>query len=321
MSWWSKRSAKNRRLKSDSGLETLAERRQISASRWRATTLAMIAAVFALASLMVVWRAGDWGMRRLVYENPCFALRSIDIKTDGIIPLEQLRQWAGVKLGDNSLALDLPQIKRHLELSPLIREAYIERILPSNLKIRVSEREPIVQAYALAPTGKDGDLDISVYYLDDEGYVMRPMDTLPLGAAAQENYAVLTGLSRADLCPGHKAESPQVFASLRLLEAFERSPMLGQADLARIDISKPEVLVATTAHGAEIVFGLENMELQMRRWRVIQDYGLQQGKQIRSLDLSVTNNIPATWLETNQAPVVVPNKKPVKTSRTWSKHV
>jgi hypothetical protein len=319
MRWWFKRPAKNRRLKPEGGLETLSTRRQASASRWRTTLLAMIAAAGALAALVAVWRAGDWCMRRFVYENPAFALRHIDIQTDGVISTEQLRLWAGINPGDNLLAVDLPQIKRHLELSPLIREVSVERIMPATLKIRVTEREPMVQAYVLAPKSGESGFDIAVYYLDDEGYVMKPMDSPPRGGAAQENYAVLTGLGRADLRPGRKAESPQVYASLRLLETFARSPMLGVVDLARIDISTPEVLLVTTSQGAEIVFGMENLETQLRRWRAIHDFGLKQGKQIASLDLSVTNNIPALWVETNQIPVVLP--KPVKTSRTRNKHV
>ena len=59
------------------------------------------------------------GLRRLLYENPAFATHHLDVETDGVIAREQLRRWAGVKLEDNLLALDLERVKRDLELVPV----------------------------------------------------------------------------------------------------------------------------------------------------------------------------------------------------------
>jgi cell division septal protein FtsQ len=321
MGWWFSRKSPNRRLKPPGELATRAARRQALSARWRTASLALGVAMSAVIVLLTIWRGGDWLIRRMVYDNEAFAIRSIDIQTDGVLPLEQLRQWAGVKPGDNLLTVDLPQIKRHLELAPLIRKVSVERVLPNTLKLRVGEREPLVQARVLTPKPDDSGYEVAIYYLDDEGYVLRPLDNPPRGSGStgEENYAVLTGLGRADLRPGRQAESPQVFTALRLLEAFGQSAMLGVADLARIDVSTPEVLQVTTSLGSEITFGLENLESQLRRWRAVYDYGLKQGKQIASLDLSITNNLPVLWLETNEVPVAKP--KPIKTSPSRNKHV
>ena len=45
----------------------------------------------------------------MVYENRAFAIEQIDVQTDGVISTDQLRRWAGVKAGENLLALDLAQ--------------------------------------------------------------------------------------------------------------------------------------------------------------------------------------------------------------------
>ena len=288
-------------------------------ARWRTASLALAVALGAVIVLLTVWRGGDWLLRRMVYDNEAFALRTIDIRTDGVLPLEQLRQWAGIQPGDNLLTVDLAQIKRHLELAPLIRKVSVERILPNTLKLRVSEREPLVQARVLTPKPGDSGYEVAIYYLDEEGYVLRPLDNPPRpgGGPEEDNYAVLTGLGRADLRPGRRAESPQVFTALRLLAAFGQSAMLGMSDLARIDMSTPEVLQVTTSLGGEITFGLEHLDTQLRRWRAVYDYGQAQGKQIASIDLSVTNNLPVLWLETSEVPVAKP--KPIKTSPTRNK--
>jgi hypothetical protein len=108
------------------------------------------------------------------------------------------------------------------------------------------------------------------------------------------------------LQPGCRVDSPQAQAALQLIAAFEESPMAGLADLRRIDVSSPEVLIATTEQGSEITFGLKNFDQQLRRWREVYDLGVQMNKAIASLDLSIPNNIPALWMEARSIPVSAP---------------
>ena len=101
----------------------------------------------------------------------------------------------------------------------------------------------------------------------------------------------------AEVQAGHRLESPQVQAAHRLLVAFEHSPMASFVDFRRIDVSNPEVLTVTTSQGSELTFGLTNLDQQLRRWREIYELGQKIGKAIATLDLAVTNYLPATWLE------------------------
>ena len=101
--------------------------------------------------LYLLWRAGEWALDKLVYENEAFAIQHIDVQTDGVIAPDQLRRWAGVKPGDNLLALDLARVKRNLELVPLVQSVSVERILPRTLRIRVTEREPVAQVNVPRP--------------------------------------------------------------------------------------------------------------------------------------------------------------------------
>jgi hypothetical protein len=122
-----------------------------------------------------------------------------------------------------------------------------------------------------------------------------------------------------ELQPGHRLESEQAQAALRLLGAFEHSPMAGLADLQRVDVSAPGVVVAMTGQGGQITFGLDNLDRQLRRWREIHDLGMRQGRLIASLDLAVENNVPVHWLTENAAPDALP--KSVKPSRNRRKNV
>ena len=70
---------------------------------------------------------------------------------------------------------------------------------------------------------------------------------------------------------------------------------------------------------SEVTFGLQDLGRQLRRWREIHDYGQQKNKSLASLDLAVTNNIPARWLQVSTGPVTAP--KAPKTLRTKRKNV
>ena len=135
-------------------------------------------------------------------------------------------------------------------------------------------------------------------------------------AQVGDQLPVITGVNAFQLQPGHRVELPQAQAALQLISAFGRSPMAGLVDLRRIDVSAPGVIVVTTGQGGEITFGLQNLEQQLRRWRVIYDLGRRNNKAIASADLAVANNVPVRWMEADAAPVVPPkNSTSVNTRR------
>lgn len=285
--------------------------------RWGATTFGALGGT--LFGLYLCWQIGAWALNRFVYENPAFAIREVQVHTDGILAPEQLRRWAGVRPGQNLFALDLARVKRDLELVPLIESASVERIVPATLRIRVTEREPVAQLNVPRPDGRGG-FEVGVFWLDPTGHVMVPPDPRQCAVPPQPDEAlpVLTGVGLQDLQPGRRLESPQVRAALELIVAFGHSPMAGLVDLRRIDVSAPEVLIVTTGQGAEVTFSAQNIEQQLRRWREIHELGRRQGRAVAWLDLAVGNNVPVRWAENDALPPASP--KPPKTTRK-RKHV
>ena len=315
MSWF-KRKDKNRRLRRTHVLDVKLSATQRRQTRWRRTGLLLTVLVSVFAGLLLVWRGGEWAMRQLIYDNPGFAIRRLEVETDGVLSLEQLRHWAGVKLNDNLWELDLARVKRDLELMPIIQSVSIERILPHTLRIRVSEREPIAQ-YTLPQARFAGVEDRGVYLLDEQGYVMFPLESQQRATPAptNEHLPALVGVPATDLSPGHQVESPQVRAALLWIVAFARSAMAGLIDLKQIDVSQRNVLLVTTGQGAEITFGLLNPDLQLRRWRAIADFGQKNGKCLVAADLSVSNNIPTRWTEASLVPPSTPRPLPTLRNR------
>ena len=319
--WWSKRN-QNRKLKREETLEVKTSSRQIRRARLRLAASGITGMVLLVSVVLGLWRGGEWLLNRLVFENEVFAIRVIDVQTDGVISKEQLRKWGRVKLGDNLYALDLVRVQRDLQLVPWIREAAVERVTPHTLKVRVTEREPFAQVNAFRPKLADGGYEIVAFYLDEDGYVLSPMGgTSDLAPAVHPNESlpILVGVNNAELRVGRPVESAQIYAALRLIAEYERSPMFGVEELARIDLSSPGILSVTTGQGSEISFSLAGVDQQLRRWRAAYDAGVVNGKRIASLDLSVTNNVPVRWVVADQRQPVT--SKPVKIPRYRKKHV
>jgi len=294
---------------------------QVRAARMRWSAIAFAVLFGTVFGLYLVWRTGEWALDQFLYGNAAFAVQQIEVQTDGNISVEQLRRWAGVKPGENLLALDLARVKRDLELVPLIQTAAVERVLPHALKIRVIEREPMAQVYVPQPRARGG-YDMAVFHLDQEGYVMLPLEPRQRAALLVEpleQLPTIAGLNLSELRPGRRVESAQVRAALQLIVAFERSPMAGLDDLRRIDVSAPEILQVTTGQGSEITFSIRDLDRQLRRWHEIYGFGHKMNKAIAALDLAVPNNIPARWLE---ASAVAPGSpKATKPARTRKKNV
>ena len=334
---WLRSKPKNRRLEREQVLDVKVRSSLARTARARTAAIALGVAFATVFGAYLLWRAGEWALDRLVYQNKAFAIHVFDIQTDGVIAIPQLRRWAGVKPEQNLLALDLARVKRDLELVPLIQSVSVERILPHTLRLRVAEREPIAQIQT-ARSGANGALEVAVYRLDAEGWVMVPLGSpspWSAGSAAapasdkksatvavnpqNDSLPLLCGLRTSDLQPGRRLEAPQVQAALQLIVCFDESPMAGLADLKRIDVSAPEILIATTGQGGVVTFGWTDLDQQLRRWHEIFVAGQRLSRAIATLDLAVSNSVPARWLEASALPPTPP--KPRKPSGFKKKHV
>jgi cell division septal protein FtsQ len=305
---WFKRKPKNRRLHHQQVLDVKLRSDQVRATRTRLAALTAGVLFGTVFGLYLLWRTGEWALNRFVYQNSEFAVQHIEVKTDGVIAPDQLRRWSKVKTGDNLIALDLTSVKRNLELVSTIGAVSVERILPRTLRITVTERDPVAQVN-IPRAGAAGDITVTVFQLDADGWVMQPLDprlcVIPL-AQVSDRLPVISGLNVYQLQPGHRVELPQVQAALALISAFGHSPMAGLVGLRRIDVSAPGVVVVTTDQGGEITFGLERLEQQLRRWREIYDLGQRMNKAVASLNLAVSNNVPVRWMEAAVAPYAAP---------------
>jgi cell division septal protein FtsQ len=315
---WFRSKNKNRRLGRVQVLDVKLRSSQVMAARTRMAAMALGVSFATLFGFYVTWRLGQWTLDKLVYQNKSFAIQNIDAQTDGVIAPEQLRRWCAIKPGQNLLALDLARVKRGLELAPMIQSASVERVLPNTLRVRVTEREPVAQVN-IPRQRAGGGIEVVIFQIDAEGYVLLPLD--PRQRAVSVNQAdsplpLLGGISAGDLQPGRRIDSPSLRAALKLVAAFESSPMAGLVELRSIDVSRRDSLVVTTGQGSAVTFGTENFDRQLAYWQTVHEECVRRNKAIATLDLAVNENPPLRIQEAGPLPPDKPKiNKPQRNRR------
>jgi hypothetical protein len=295
-------------------LEVRSRSKSIQALRLRMAASALAISAGVVLVLFICWKGGEFLLDRYVYTNPALGIRRVSISTDGIIPVPRIRAWAGVREGQNLLSLDLARIKRDLELVPLIESASVDRILPSELIIRVREREPIARVNVFAPSGVTGLLERSSIFLDEHGMVipamMRELNSKAFDEATR-HLPLMTGAGAAAFRPGQITSAPQILGALKWIRAFKDSSMAGEVNISSLDVSSVTSLLVVTEQSNEISFAYEDFDRQITRWQRIHQFGRRNDQVLASLDLVVTNFVPAVWAQlTNTAPVSVRAPEP-----------
>ena len=269
--------------------------------RWLRAVAALARARVAL--VLVSWLGGGFALDRLVYENESFAVTEMDYRTDGIISENQLQNWGGVRLGDNLLSLDLLRIKRNIELTPRVKMASVERILPDTLQVRVTERVPMAQIWVWQRGGDGpGGYDCVRLQVDESGHVMPPIAGRSVVIPEQQAEWALPVIAGSELktlrslAPGRAADLPKLQSALNLIRAYRRSSLAGEIDLRVVDLSQPRILRVTTGDGGQIDLATSRLSQQFSRWARIRAHGEKYGFAIETMDLSVTNNVPVRWM-------------------------
>ena len=261
--------------------------------RWAVRTAGFV--LGAVALFVGVWHGGGYLLKSGFYQNDHFSVRSVDIRTEGVIQSSQIQAWARVQKGDNLFGLDLQRVKRDLEMVPLIETAAVDRVLPETLRLRITERRPLAQVIGYKQQG-DGTLRRVRYWIDGHGVVIPPIDPkLTTTDAPPKWMPLIVGLSQAELMPGRGIDSPQLSAALELIRQFDLSPMAGLAHLRQIDVSRRETMEVVTWQGGRMTLALHGLDRQLSRWRQIHDLGRQYQRAIATADLSIKNNLPVKW--------------------------
>jgi cell division septal protein FtsQ len=153
-------------------------------------------ALLGKALVVVAFVAGAaWAGRQIVRHviaSPRFAVRDVQVGASTHISSDEIRQLAGVQIGDRLLAVDPDAVAARVTMHPWILSARVRRELPSTLVIEVTERHAVASALLGA-----------LYLLDGSGHpfkraALAEADGLPvITGVTRDQYATVRGTSEA----------------------------------------------------------------------------------------------------------------------------
>jgi cell division protein FtsQ len=214
-------------------------------------------------------------------------VKRVTLEGNRIIEANELFQLAHVKQGSLIYDIDLTAIRKNLMSHCYVKDAIVERNLPSTVQLTVIERTPI----ALVNRAE-------TIYLDDDGVI------LPHSISkALFDLPVLSGIQlKASLPFGTVVDNSDVQEALSILKAAKLVNGEMYHLISEIQLRGGNEMVLYTAEGGvPILFGEGNVADKLVRlevfWNeVIRERGLQY---LQYVDLRYSDQIVARW--SNQA--------------------
>src|SRR5262249_553808 len=247
--------------------------------------------ILLLAGLCTVGYVGTReAAARLFFANPDYQVKTIELQTDGTLQREEVLKAADLHEGENIFSVNLAQIRDRIQQLPQADEVEVVAKLPNEIDIRIVERRPI--AWITSETEiTDPFTSDAAFLVGRRGVLMKQKKLLPeyLGLP------LILGCTSESLEAGKVVESPEAKAALDLLRLTVRSFLQTGFKIRKIEISKIYLFVGTDKNPGRVIFGLNDLEKQLRRLQVFLDYCENTKQELKTLTLIAEQNIPVTF--------------------------
>jgi cell division septal protein FtsQ len=211
----------------------------------RARILATVApaAKLGLGVLLVLGTAGAtvFGGYRLALGSSQFAVRHVELDASRRSSEREVLEQAGVRIGDNLLALDIRAAEQRLLSNPWVRSVNIARKLPHTLRVQLVERE----ALALAS------LDGSLFLVEASGEPFKAWQEGDVG-----DLPVLTGVTLDALGKDRAGAVARLATGLSVLSHYDRLPVSQLHRAQEVNLSPDgSVVLSVGARGVSLHLG------------------------------------------------------------------
>lgn len=201
------------------------------------------AAKLGLGVLLVLGTAGAtvFGGYRLALGSSQFAVRHIELDASRRSSEREVLEQAGVRIGDNLLALDIRAAEQRLLSNPWVRSVNIARKLPHTLRVQLVERE----ALALAS------LDGSLFLVEASGEPFKAWQEGDVG-----DLPVLTGVTLDALGKDRAGAVARLATGLSVLSHYDRLPVSQLHRAQEVNLSPDgSVVLSVGARGVSLHLG------------------------------------------------------------------
>ncbi|MFP4033089.1 MAG: cell division protein FtsQ/DivIB [Desulfococcaceae bacterium] len=231
-----------------------------------------------LAGLSLLCVGGYFGLARM----PWLSAQKVTVSGALRLSPEEIRRRAGLRTGQNILAMNLALAEKRLRSEPWVAEARVERTFPPGFRVRVREHEPLAR------------FDVGTGYLvDAQGRVFKRR-----GADDPLEIPVVSGLRISDL-PRPDEASHAFQAVMNVLQIGRRpDAVLPIEMIERIGVD-PELGITLTvapddrlAGAREIRLGFDDFPAKFDRLRTFSRFVLEDGHmRLQSIDLNIPDRV------------------------------
>ena len=239
------------------------------------------------------------GIALLLLKNPDYNLAELNVETDGVLSPETVLKAADLHKGTNIFFVDLRRAKARVEELPQVDKVQVIRQLPNRVTIQISERKPIAW---VAPE-RGGDSRDEVVKSPDAFMVDAHSILLPPVQIAQGNYLPIIRNYHGPRSSGQEVEGEEIKAALDLLQAQQDSMIAARFQIQDIDLAKHFGLEVTDRTGLQVLFGLDDMDRQLKRLDVDLQVLDQNSQKPLTINLLVQKNVPVTFVT---EPAIIP---------------
>jgi cell division septal protein FtsQ len=247
---------------------------------------AALKVVTVIALIGGVCFGGKAAVRRLVWENPMYALSDIRVSTDGLLTRKQVLEIAEIEEGQNIFSVDLNKARKNIDQLPQVDRVELRRLVPDRLDIKIIERQPVAW---VAPAA-DSPLAVGseAMLVDSRGYVMRSRKIQPEHAALP----VIIGVSMEDVAAGQKLPSAEALAAIDLIR-LSADDLRWQPRI--VDVSKGYCLLVTDHRKAKITFAFDGLEDQLSRLKHLIELVEPSHREFQSVNLMLEKSVPVVF--------------------------
>jgi cell division protein FtsQ len=223
------------------------------------------------------------------FENPDYAIRNIDVTSDGKLSRDAILKTADISEGANIFQVNLLQLQERLRSLPQVEESRVQRVLPNKLVISIQERRPV--AWVVASDGVPPTFE-NAFLVDRRGILLKPKGSAPEYAGLP----VILGVETSSLVAGQALDKEEVKAALQLLRDAAEI-LQTRLQIQSIDVSKEYCLIVTDKQRSVLTFGTDDLVLQLKRLERLMNYCEKNSKELQTVNLLVQRNIPVTFVQ------------------------
>ncbi len=264
--------------------------------------------ILVVAALVALGFGGRKLVTALLLKNPDYNVAQLNVETDGVLSPEVVLESADIQKGSNIFFVNLDRARARIEAIPQVEKAQVSKQLPNRITIHINERKPVAWVAANhSRAGRDEVVTAAGSHLIDAHGILLPAKN----AQPQDHFLPIIrnygGAARSD---GQEAEGEEVKAALDLLHAQQDSVIAARFQIQEIDLAKQFGLQVTDRNGLQVLFGLDDMERQLKRLDVDLQVLDQSPAKPQTINLLVQKNVPVTFVTEPVASAPAPTPAP-----------